>query len=119
MDHGAPKSEIVKLVTCPFFLDLKALYYVILTRDNYVQPLDILTQNCLCKIFSFWGQTAPPIALVHSPKSYDHFHGRTGNAEGNPSDGRKLFMLIFSRTTMKISEKARTFSRKTGKLFMV
>jgi hypothetical protein len=56
---------------------------------------------------------------LHSPKRYVHFHGSTGNAEGNPSHGRKLFMLIFSRTTMKISEKAWNVSRMTGKLFMV
>jgi hypothetical protein len=41
---------------------------------------------------------------VHCPKRYEHFHGSTGNGEGNPSDGRELFMLIVSRTTMKISE---------------
>jgi hypothetical protein len=50
---------------------------------------------------------------------FEHFHGSTENAEGNSSHGRKLFMLIFSRTTMKISEKAWNVSRMTGKLFMV
>jgi hypothetical protein len=45
----------------------------------------------------------------HCPKRYEHFHGSKGNAEGTSSHGRKLFMLIFSRTTMKISESMKRF----------
>jgi hypothetical protein len=57
--------------------------------------------------------------FIHCPKRLDQFPGRKGNVKGNPSDGRKLFMLIFFRSTMKISEKANSVSRKTGKLFFV
>jgi hypothetical protein len=38
---------------------------------------------------------------IDCPKRYVLFPGSMGNAEGNSSDGRKLFMLIFPPSTGK------------------
>jgi hypothetical protein len=38
---------------------------------------------------------------IDCPKRYVQFPGSTGNAEGNSSDGKKLSMLIFPRSTGK------------------
>jgi hypothetical protein len=68
------------------------------------QIITLGKENLLQKIF----QTTEIflISLIQCSKRYGQFPCSTENAERNHSDGRNLFMLIFSRRTMKISEKA-------------
>jgi hypothetical protein len=44
----------------------------------------------------------PVLCRVHCPKTHEQFSSSFGNAEVISSDGRKLFINIFSKTTWKL-----------------